>query len=372
MWIEKTPNGKFKFREQYTDPLTGKNKTISVTLDKNTAVTRRLALEELTKKINSKKGSLCEVDSLTLSELVEKYEKYQISALKPSTYRRNHFACLTIQRILGPDILVNRLTAQYVKEKFLDSGKAPSTLNELRIRFSALIRWGYQNDYVLDASFLDKFKPFPDVPHRQKIQDKYLESDELRTLLSAMNSCWHWKYLTEFLALSGLRFGEAAALTSSDIDYEQSLIHVTKTYDHNNKVTTSTKTQCSCRDVYMQPELEKLLRKISLYMKIQKIEHGYSNDEDLFFVMPSGNHINHAAYEKYLRETSQKVLNRRITPHTLRHTHASLLLENGVDIYAISRRLGHENSKITREIYLHVTEKLQEKDNEQIRKIKII
>lgn len=372
MWIESTPNGKYKFREQYMDPLTGKNKTVSVTLDKNTATTRRLALEELTKKINQKKGCLGNVDSLTLSDLVAKYEKYQRSTLKPSTYRRNHFACVTIQNILGSDVLVNRLTAQYIKEKFLDSGKAPSTLNELRIRFSALIRWGYQNDYIHDVSFLDKFKPFPDIPHRNKIQDKYLESDELRTLLSAMGSCWHWKYLTEFLALSGLRFGEAAALTSSDIDFEQSVIHVTKTYDHNNRITTSTKTQCSCRDVYIQPELEKLLRKISLYMKIQRMEHGYTNDEDLFFCMTNGKHINHSAYEKYLRETSQKALGRRITPHTLRHTHASLLLENGVDIYTISRRLGHENSKVTREIYLHVTEKLQEKDNEQIRKIKII
>lgn len=372
MWIESTPNGKYKFREQYTDPLTGKNKTVSVTLDKNTATTRRLALEELTKKINQKKGCLENIDSLTLSDLVAKYEKYQRSTLKPSTYRRNHFACVTIRNILGSDVLVNRLTAQYVKEKFLDSGKAPSTLNELRIRFSALIRWGYQNDYIRDVSFLDKFKPFPDIPHRNKIQDKYLESDELRTLLSAMGSCWHWKYLTEFLALSGLRFGEAAALISSDIDFDESVIHVTKTYDHNNNVTTSTKTQCSCRDVYIQPELERLLRKISLYMKIQRVENGYANDEDLFFCMPNGKHINHAAYEKYIRETSQKALGRRITPHTLRHTHASLLLENGVDIYTISRRLGHENSKVTREIYLHVTEKLQEKDNEQIRKIKII
>lgn len=39
------------------DPLTGKNKTVSVTLDKNTATTRRLALEELTKKINQKKDA---------------------------------------------------------------------------------------------------------------------------------------------------------------------------------------------------------------------------------------------------------------------------------------------------------------------------
>lgn len=60
-----------------------------------------------------------------------------------------------------------------------------------------------------------------------------------------------------------------------------------------------------------------------------------------------------------------------ITVHALRHTHASLLLEKGVSIDMISRRLGHKNSKITREIYLHVTEKLKEKDNSQIAAINI-
>ncbi len=53
-------------------------------------------------------------------------------------------------------------------------------------------------------------------------------------------------------------------------------------------------------------------------------------------------------------------------------THASLLMEQGVNIDIISRRLGHENSAITREIYLHVTKKLKEKDNQEIEKIKII
>ena len=77
-------------------------------------------------------------------------------------------------------------------------------------------------------------------------------------------------------------------------------------------------------------------------------------------------------YAKYLRENSQKVLGRKITPHTLRHTHASLLMEQGVDIDSISRRLGHADSRITREIYLHVTQKMKERDNERIKEVKLI
>ena len=47
-------------------------------------------------------------------------------------------------------------------------------------------------------------------------------------------------------------------------------------------------------------------------------------------------------------------------------------MEQGVSIDTISRRLGHADSQITRQIYLHVTKKLREKENEQIKGLKII
>ena len=47
-------------------------------------------------------------------------------------------------------------------------------------------------------------------------------------------------------------------------------------------------------------------------------------------------------------------------------------MEQGINIDTISRRLGHSDSKITREIYLHVTKKLQEKENAQLKGLKII
>lgn len=86
----------------------------------------------------------------------------------------------------------------------------------------------------------------------------------------------------------------------------------------------------------------------------------------------SGGPVRYFAYNKYLRENSDRILGRKLTAHALRHTHASLLLEQGVSIDTISRRLGHENSRITREIYLHVTEKLKERDNEQLARISLL
>ena len=71
-------------------------------------------------------------------------------------------------------------------------------------------------------------------------------------------------------------------------------------------------------------------------------------------------------YAKYMREVSKKVIGREITPHILRHTHVSLLAEAGVPLEAISRRLGHSGSKVTKEVYMHVTKRLEERDRKRI------
>lgn len=161
--------------------------------------------------------------------------------------------------------LVDRMTAKYVRDRFLSSGKPAGTLNEHLCRFKAMIRWGYQNDMIHDITFLDKIEPFKDVPHKIKIQDKFLESDELKTLLQSMTSS-HWRLVTEFLALSGLRFGEFAALLKSDVDFRKNVIHVTKTYDHINDIVTSPKTLCSIRDVFIQDELKAVCKQINVLM----------------------------------------------------------------------------------------------------------
>lgn len=369
MWIEETKNGKYKAVERYTDFLTGKKKKVSVTMEKNTTQSRKVAQKALDSKIEKALRPQTKKE-YTLSELVTEYRKEQDSTVKKSTYIRNYHVCSTLMRILGENTLVNRMTAKYIREKLLATGNDAGNLNEKLIRLKALLRWGYQNDYLADISFLDKLEPFQDISHREKIQDKYLESDELKTLLSAMKVDV-WKGVTEILALTGLRIGELVALESKDIDLDEKIIHITKTYDANNLVTTTTKTLTSTRDIYIQDELINVIKRLRSLMLRQKIMCGYTTPK-LFLADHNGEHIKYDAYRKYLKENAVKSIGRPITPHTLRHTHASLLMENGVSIDVISRRLGHEGSKVTREIYLHVTEKLKEKDNEQIAKIEII
>ena len=369
MWIEETKNGKFKFVERYTDYITGKQKKVSVTLDKNTPKNRKLALDMLKEKMQAKDTKI--EKGLTLKQLIEKYRLYQKKTVKLSTYQRNYHAANTIKDTLGEDTLINRLTASYVTDCFLATGKAPGTLNEHLTRFKAIIRWGYQNDYIDDISFLDKLIRFKDVSKREKIKDKFLETNEVNDLLKQIEKtkCWHWYHLTRFLILSGLRSGEAIALTNSDIDLENRVIHVSKTYDSVNKIVTTPKTVCSIRDVYIQDELLKCINLAKDYVKDKKLAN--NQDNNLFLTNSCGKRIEYYAYDKFLKENAQAIGLKKITPHSLRHTHASLLLAEGVNIDLISRRLGHENSRVTKEIYLHITEKLKKRDNEVLKNINL-
>lgn len=369
MWCEKLNNGKYRFAERYLDPLTMTEKKVSVTLEKNTRQAQKTAQQALQEKIQQK---LCVSDryDVRLKDLVEAYRQDQEKTVKLSTYQRNYNACNSIMKILGEDIVLSKLTAGYIRSRFLSTGKKPVTLNEYQKRLKALLRWGYKNDFVDDIRYLDKLERFKDTPHHQKIEDKFLERSDLNLLVQGM-SIELWRNLTMFLALSGLRFGEAAALLRSDLDFPEREIHVTKNYDGINHVVTTPKTYHSIRNVFMQDELYSFCRKlfVSGY-----IDHNIIrlNPGDLLFPYKEDKHISFDAYAKYLRENSERVLGRRITPHTLRHTHASLMMEQGVDIDTIAARLGHHDSKVTRDIYLHVTNRLDAERKSQMKKIRIL
>jgi integrase len=87
----------------------------------------------------------------------------------------------------------------------------------------------------------------------------------------------------------------------------------------------------------------------------------YRSDLDLVFCRPAGtpedpDAVTHR-FERAVERAGAKAIG---GPHALRHTHATLLLESGVDISVVSKRLGHANVKITADRYAHVTARLQQ------------
>lgn len=358
MWMEKK-SGKYKYTERYIDPLTESTKRISITLSKKND---KLALQCLQEKITSIVNQ--QSQEYTFSYVADKYIAFQKKNVKPSTYERDLRFCIAFEQIIDKNALMNKLNARYIKDCLDATGKSNRTKNEYLKRFKPMIRWAYRNDYIDDIQWLDKLTNYKDASAHEKVMDKYIEPDEVHTLLNGMNHNL-WRLLTEFLVLSGLRIGEAIALEKKDIELDNRIIHITKTYDKINDIITTPKTAESNRDIFIQDELYTCIKKIYAYNRLMDIS-------SIYVFSQNGNMVKYDTYRQYLGDYSDRLLKRRITPHTLRHTHASMLLASGMQIDAISRRLGHADSKVTREIYLHVMDKLKERDRTEIMQIKLL
>lgn len=371
MWTEKTKSGKVRFIERFKNPTTERTSYVSITLDKDTKLNRKLALEALNAKINQRLVvSNPESVELTLSQLVDLYLDDIEHTYSKATYVRNKHACASLCRILDADSKVNKLNAGYVRRCLLSEGEAPGTTNERLTRFKALMRWGYKNDLIESVDWLDKLEKLEDREKREKLERKFLEREELTTLLDAMTDQPMWHHLTKMCALSGLRVGEAIALDANDLDFESRVIHVTGSLDPVNEIITPCKTRTSVRDVYMQEELLTLCHEIVDYANVRRERYRYHSS--LLFAMPDGSHVHYYAFNKYLREASQAVLGRPITTHYLRHTHVALLAEQGIPLDVISRRLGHSDSKVTRDVYFHVTERMKKRDQQLLDRVSLL
>ena len=356
MWIEQR-DGKAKYNERFKDELTGRYKKLSVTLDKDTAHNRKLA----SKMLADKWAAINKVGvRYKLSEVFDRYLEDCKKVLKESTWRRNVANAKRIQNFLGTDIYVDKLTAGYIRDKLIATKKAPGTLNEYLKRFKTVIKWAYYNDYIASTACIDKLQNFKDTPHRQKIADKFLNKSDLHKLVDAA-SVPHWELLIRFMVLSGCRSGEAIALDVKDIDFDEKSIHIYKTCDAISGKITTPKTSDSIRDIHMQPELYTLCRQIISHSRRMRMLN-VNSDKDPFFLTDKGQRPRYAAFNTYLRNLTYRIFGRRLTTHALRHTAASLWAEQGMSLEAISRRLGHSDSSITKEIYLHVTDGMEAAD----------
>jgi integrase len=346
--------------------MTGKQKKVSVTIDKDTRSARKEAQRILDQKIEEKIGKSAAPQELRLKDTVDLYLAAQKEVIKPSTYGVAKNTLPKLARIIGEDVLIGRLNAPYVMSKIRAETDKPVTINWRIKEIKKIIRWAYGQDLIESKSWLDKLAPVKD-DRKARIEDKYLEPEELQKLLDAIHDLKH-KALTQFLVLTGCRIGEALALTMDDIDGDY--IHITKGYSwHEDLLQDTPKTAESNRDIYIQPELADFLRQYKRDRLQWQLVEGIRTD--LLFFNSSGDHLGYLRYYRHLRSASASI-GHEITPHALRHTHASMLAAAGMSYDAIARRLGHAGDGVTKEVYLHVTRKLREADAEAMRSVRIL
>jgi len=350
-------------QERVINEITGKEKIVSVKIKNGN---KKQAINDLMKKINA----IPTVENLSLEKAIEMYLTEKELTIKESTLKMYRVSYVAIINVLGADTPVNKLTARYIQASFFKefSKKGATYINNKYKYLKLFLTWCYQKDLIESDSIIKKISNLPDKEKLDRIEDKYLEREELKQLLEGMNHDVY-KNLTEFLALSGLRIGEAIALTWDDIDNKY--IHVTKTYENITSTIDTPKTRSSYRDVFIQPELKECINRIKKLNNYYSHSMGFISNY-VFIQKCSGSMINYISYCKYLERNSEIIINHKITPHALRHTHVSLLAESGLSLDLISRRLGHESEGITKKVYLHITEKNKERENKMLEKVALL
>lgn len=369
MWSQKRSKNRTTYSERYKDPLTGRYRTVSVTIQTTGRKSdEKVAREALSARINEAMGRSGFTDRLTLKTLCEKYVERQRREFREQTARSSQMHLNTVRSLIGDDAIVKNFNANIVRDRLWSDD--PVTYNGRLKVFKSMMQWAYKAELVDDISYLSKLEKRKTPPARVKDAQKYLEHDEIEILLNGMK-VEKWKNLTEFLLLSGLRIGEAVALLDNDVDTRDRIIHVHRTYSSSiRRITSTPKTDASVRDVYMQDELLDICRRIKKFEKEQQLMFLYRSD--LFISNDKGECVGYDTYSKYFRENTEHLLGRRLTPHVLRHTHTALLAESGIPLEEISCRLGHSDSKITKEVYMHVTDRMKQKANERIKSVKML
>ena len=314
-------------------------RTVSVTFEKDNAKTRKQAQNALNARISELTGNTDNIKHMSLSSLCAAYIAHQRANVAPQTAQVDEWALNTIVDIIGGDTDINAIDARMIIEK-LDATGEPAKRKNYRLRhIKKLFRWAYRMDYLKDISFLDKMLKYKDDERGRRFL-KYLEPDELNAVLSAMDKPKYRK-LTEFLALTGLRIGEALALTANDFDIEKRTITINKTFSLVTREVGATKTEASTRVIHIQTELMPLVLEI-LPECFKRIDYN--------------------SYNLYLKRITGATIGRELSTHAMRHTHTSLMATAGLPLELIGRRLGHEDLKTTTEIYLHITSEMKNRD----------
>jgi integrase len=283
------------------------------------------------------------------SKVAEDWLKHKKPNLRSSTWSvyeghtKNHF------HDLDP-LKINRITTVRI-EKFMSDKQAKrmniSTLRKILVTLGQVMQYAVRHRYIDYNPVREAEKPRSqgnEVDSGNEIT--ILNPLQINTLIDAESD---QKYKTLFMLaiMSGARQGELLGLKWSDVDWDNSQIRIRRTY--NNQSFFDVKTKGSKREIDLGPEMMKALKKWKLACSPNKL--------NLVFPNKAGNPINHNnMVNRYFDPALKRAKLPRIRFHDLRHTKASLMIEQGENLKYIQTQLGHSTPTVTLNVYAHLME----------------
>lgn len=284
------------------------------------------------------------------------YKQHQISKV---TARHYQWTENEIKKYFG-NIELRKITRHSYQQFINDFGSkhAPETVKKLnsicRACIKSAVTDGYlEKDITANTSLV--------YDESRKLKVNYLSVQELHTLIQALNNGLQARYPSRYMILSaiytGARLGEIMALTWKDINFNFKTITINKAWDyHNCGGFKPTKNESSVRTIRVNQELLDTLQELRI------------NQQELVFANPKGDIPSSNAVNKVLRKIMKDndIYKQGFHFHSLRHSHVAFLLSQGINLYAISKRLGHSDITTTANRYSYLIDEYKAKTDDRI------
>jgi len=193
-----------------------------------------------------------------------------------------------------------------------------------------------------------------ELPRVEKADARSLTPDEIRKLRDACRGDWTFA-LVEMALATAARRGELLALQWADLDWKSGVLTISKSLEQTRAgLRVKRPKNGKTRPCQLPQSALVALR----FHKEQQQEHRrlYAADYkelDLIFCEPNGDHHQPDLISQVIVRRMRKAGIEDASMHSLRHTHASHLISNGVPLTAVSARLGHADANVTARIYSH-------------------
>ena len=231
------------------------------------------------------------------------------------------------------------LTRQGLREWLIDLGHGKLSENSKRRMISAMR--GFYKFLLIDGHLTKNPADNLDSPQKGFYLPKFLNQAEIEMLLAqpdvSTETGLRDRAILELMYASGLRVSEAAGLRLSEIELDSGIL------------TTTGKGSKTRRVPVGSSAVEWL--KSYLVLRRRKSEIDVPN----LFVTPLGRPLNRQIIYKFIREYAEKCGLEGVSPHTLRHSFATHLIQNRADIRSVQQMLGHADISTT-QIYTHITD----------------
>jgi len=291
----------------------------------------------------------------TVSDWASMYYKLRHAKWSPS-YCTSFSIC--VRKYISPMIgkfKLNELTKirydyQFIQPQ-MEMNLSPSTIRANHNKVMALFNAAVDNDFIPRNRLRGLHLPAA----RKRHAFTQADLDKFNQQIKQLGLGEHAYFLT--LELTGMRKGEGLALQWKDIDFKHSKLSISKS--RNEYGLGPTKTPASVRTISLAKDLVKFLKHYRTQKRAQFLAIGKPFSQDDFVFTTQGqrplswNTINlnfHQAIDGAGIEPGQYVI------HSLRHTHATLLINSGASPIDVAKRLGHADASTTLSIYTHPVE----------------